>query len=141
MKSSKLNHTQQRILDQMVRDGTPFPSDPRSTSAPPKRSPGSLLNLFSSRAQPRIPVQNRPRIRMLGQIVESGAFEMDTFTPKVSSKFLFFNSIKENMTLEKEKFQNKLMGEPDPSSVVERDYQNDKQQEEREVDEIKMRKF
>ena len=84
MKSSKLNGAQQLILDQMVRDGTPFPDHPSAVSAKPARAT-SLFNLFSNGAKKKAPFLDRPRIRTLPLMKEAGVFELETYVPKVTS--------------------------------------------------------
>ncbi len=69
----------------MLEKNQAFPAPFLPPSTPPRlQSTKSLANQFKKCV--KLPFQNKPSIRTFNQILDSGAYEMETFVPKVTSK-------------------------------------------------------
>lgn len=89
MKSSKLTFSQQKILDQVIRDGSVFPvSHQTQTGRPP-----TVFDKSKAYATSKLNWSQRPSIRTLRQIKEAGAYEMETFSPCLKSKIKILSFI------------------------------------------------
>jgi hypothetical protein len=64
MKSSKLNLSQQKYLDEMVRDSACLPASPYP-AAPTSSVSAGLASLFQSKKPSKIPFQGKPRVNFL----------------------------------------------------------------------------
>lgn len=101
-------------MDQLIKDGASFPAKPSLNSAPLKALEAVCLKSSTTK---RIPVKRRPRIRMLDSMIQSGAYDIEPYRPAVTSNdFILFINL-EDLTLEKEKLQNIMSGEPTEYSL------------------------
>ena len=82
MKSSKLTFTQQKMLDEVIRDGTAFPVSHR-------RRPPTVFDHSKPSPQIKMSLGKKLSIRTLDQIRDTGAYERESYRPAVMSKGFF----------------------------------------------------
>jgi hypothetical protein len=85
MKSSKLTFTQQKMLDEVIRDGTAFPVSHQKQG----RRPPTVFDHSKPSPQIKMSLGKKLSIRTLDQIRDTGAYERESYRPAVMSKGFF----------------------------------------------------